>query len=343
MSDIAKHVRIFAAEPSDDLVEKRTAVVKDLAERHIAKLGSVETIFKAANDLAVAVAGYGMSSQMTEQIEAAIKKQSTAFVRDGHELEMLVCGLLAPLHFMANARVGVGSPASRADILAAAIWSALSFQHSIQKPKLEDLRTELLTAGRSRALALAETARSRVRVPDFGVGVDDGMDVATFHKVLKPAIDSIVNALRTNATLDREELDLLWWVLGDWSELLEERVSTLAPESVAVAAGIEIGRRLRRFPANAHRYLALRHLSTNAELNMVELIGSLGGRRNQLASFPGIDRASASPAVFPLLFALRTGEVSGNGSEEKRTLREWSARALLETSILHVLFQDQGT
>ena len=55
------------------------------------------------------------------------------------------------------------------------------------------------------------------------------------------------------------------------------------------------------------------------------------------------DLLSNCEGVFPLLSAIRTGKSTAPGAEEKRSLRDWGSRALLETSILFVLFDDTGS
>jgi hypothetical protein len=86
MTHIATNIRIFAADPSDDLVVKRTAAIGEIATAIKGRNGVVD-LLRTANDLAFAVQqGGSLSAALTETFEGAIRKTSTAFVAEGHEL-----------------------------------------------------------------------------------------------------------------------------------------------------------------------------------------------------------------------------------------------------------------
>src|SRR5208282_3106954 len=141
MVDIATHVRIFEMAPTDDLVEKRTAAVKELAIR-FSQRETVPKILQLANDLSVGIARKGkIPDALAAEIGAAIKEQSVAFVLSGQEIQVLACALMGALQVLEAAKPSSGSW-SKHDVLAAGLWSALSFQPALSEPKLEALRTE---------------------------------------------------------------------------------------------------------------------------------------------------------------------------------------------------------
>ncbi|MBW8832477.1 MAG: hypothetical protein JF606_24375 [Burkholderiales bacterium] len=345
MADIATYVRIFNAAPTDDFVEKRTAAIAELTER-FGKKTTVANLLQLANGAATAALPKAkLDERLAEEVEASIKKHSTAFVRAGHDLEIIVCVLLGLLELLKAAKPNSGATLRVTDVLAAGLWSALAFQPSRPEVKIEALRVELSEVTSALTLASAEGARKRTKVPNFNVAFSEGGDVAAFNRAFKPGTESTIAALRANAILDREELDLLWWALGDWSELLGDRVSTLPPEVAAVTSGLELGRLLRKLPANAHRSLALRSIHAEGPpLNLAELLKALDGRRERLAiPLAANEVLSSCSGVFPLLTAIQTGKPTAPGAKEKRPLRDWGSRALLEASILFVLFDDTGT
>lgn len=51
MTDIARHIRIFDKEPSDELVQKRTAAISSIAQQ-FGKLKTVQDILRLVDDLA---------------------------------------------------------------------------------------------------------------------------------------------------------------------------------------------------------------------------------------------------------------------------------------------------
>jgi hypothetical protein len=337
MVDIATHVRIFEMAPTDDLVEKRTAAVKELGTR-FSQRETVSKILQLANDLSVGIATKGkIPDALAEEIGAAIKEQSASFVLTGQEIQVLACALMGSLQVLEAAKPSSGVW-SRHDVLAAGLWSALSFQPALSEPKLEALRTEMLTRSRNQIVATSSSARKRVPVSDFSVDLSNlDEEWTNFAARLKAGTEETIAALRTNAALDREEIDLLWWVLADRSALLEARLSSLPPATAAVASGLEAARLLRRLPGDAHHHLVTRNIANGEPLNLVSLIRTMGEDRTKVtATFQEKTMLSRFPAVFPLLSAITTGHVLQTGTRKKQSLSDWAGRALLEGAILHL-------
>jgi hypothetical protein len=337
MTDIATHVRIFDADPDDDLVVKRTAAIKDLASR-FGKGGQVATFFQTANDIAAAVEAKGkVSDAMSKQVESAVRNGGAdAFVATGQDLQVKVCALLAALELLESG-APTTSDLNGATILAIGLWSALSFQAPLTEPKLEALRANLMRVARQHVIQSATSSRQRAKVPDVNIATSDPFDSANVAKSVNDGLRAALNALRTNAAVDREEIDLLWWVLSDWSTLLDRRYSGLTdPVTAALSSGIEAGQMLRRLPGDAHRNLVLRHVKQGEPVSLADLIKLLGNDQPLLAAaFPDRTVIAACPAVFPLLAAL-TGSALHARAKQTRAVSEWAARSLLETAAFHV-------
>lgn len=117
MTDIAQHIRIFDKTPSDELVEKRTESIQILSEKY-SKLAAVADILQLAADLTQGVAKSGaFPDPRVTEVEAAIQTKSSAFVREGQQLQILTCALLAALKLLTEAKPSVALW-SRTDILA---------------------------------------------------------------------------------------------------------------------------------------------------------------------------------------------------------------------------------
>ena len=99
---------------------------------------------------------------------------------------------------------------------------------------------------------------------------------------------------------------------------------------------------IRRVPAEAHRHLVLRNVKAGKDLSLRDLLSAIGADRQALAPVEPQTYISHCPAVFPLSAALQTGTTSGQRAEHKRPLREWAARALLESSIAHLCSNQSG-
>jgi hypothetical protein len=265
---------------------------------------------------------------------------------------MLACGMSGALNAVSSSSALRHGALSISDVLSFGLWSALSFQKPRTEPKIEQLRDELLQAAQAHCLAVASDSRQRIKVPDpefkeapkkkegepetpfDGSAVNDG---------LKPFKNAIAD-LRSNAAVDREEIELLWWVLSDWSSLLGRRFSDAkaGDAAAAVASGIEAGRMIRRAPAAAHRHLVLRYVPTGKDLSLIELLTAIGGDRAALTPTEAQTYISNCPAVFPLSAALQTGAASDSRAKIKRPLSEWAERALLESSIANLCSHPAG-
>jgi hypothetical protein len=163
-------------------------------------------------------------------------------------------------------------------------------------------------------------------------------DPAKIATAIQNSAAKAIDALRMNAALDREEIDLLWWVLGDWSKFAEKPFSSMNETAAVVAAGFEAGGVIRRIPSEAHKQLILRLLKQDKKASMHEVLESLKDERGRIATFfennPLLpDRES----LFPLVSACLAGKAAGKGAGARSLdLSDWAARALLESAILHV-------
>jgi hypothetical protein len=333
MTDIARHIRIFEKDPSDDLVQKRTTVVKTVADK-FKKLKYVTDLLALANDIATAVSSdnFALSEARTTELEGLIKAESQAFVRDGEGLQILVCAMLAVLEAVEDSAAS-DHGWSHAEWIAAGIWLAFSYQNASKKPRLEALRAELMTASRKLLLDASASARVRQTVPDLVLKAAENIEVNKLPDAIKSAASKTIESLRTNAALDREEIDLLWWALSDWSSLYDESFSTLSNATAAVAAGVEAGQLMRRFPSESHKHLALRHIHGKQKLGLKAVVDEMG-KKTEAITDVFADNASLEkfPAVFPMLTGLR-GKIA---LDKALTIREWGVRAFLESAILHV-------
>ena len=337
MIDIAAHIRIFDPTPSDDLVKKRTTAIK-LLSSNLKKTRSVETIFQWVNDLARALEVDGeLSETLVNKIEAAVRKSSIAFIAENEELQIIVCGSLAALYLL-DSTLPKSNSVNR-NAMAIGLWSALSYQAPRCEAKLEALRVELLQKAQQTVLHTANLSRRRIEVPNISFEeAFEETEAPHICEVLETGMKNTITALRANALLDREELNLLWWVLSDWSDLLGRRFSSLNnPEIKAVVSGLEAGSLLRGLPADAHNNLVLRHVGETDTMSLPELLKAFGSDREGLAKAHGENAVVASfPVIFPLLTALQSGSATGAGVEIKRPLEEWASRALLESATVNI-------
>lgn len=335
MSVMAKYVRIFSPDPKDEDVNRRNSAVATF-QGGISNLTDPYLAIQLASALADSVAdGQARDAFALDVEQAIVNAGSAAFVRVGHDLEIIVIALVSALDLIRREPDMSGSPV---DLLAAGLWSALSFQRSTSFEPLELLRQDVLRAGRERTMLIAERSRKREMVPEIGpLTLPENQPTGTrASTAYRKATQPLVKALRENAELDREELEFLWWVIEDWSNVLDGRLSDANPLLRAVVAGIDGASKLRRLPASGHRNVVLRGVPAGNPASLNALIAALGDHRSALAKIIDADRLRESRAVFPLLAAIVDAEGEPLNAEIERDAREWGARTLLEYGILHV-------
>jgi hypothetical protein len=336
MSAMAKYVRIFWPDPKDDDVHRRNAAVSTI-QAWISDFDDPWAAIRLASALADSVAdGQARDEFATKAEQAIVGAGSAAFVREGHDLEIIVVSLVSVLNLVQQKPSSDGW--TTVDALAAGLWSALSFQPTVAEEPIELLRQEVLVASRDRTMLIAEQSRIRAPVPEIGpLSIPENQPTSgRANTAYRKATEPLVKALRENAELDREEIEFLWWTLEDWSEALGGRLSDADPVVRAVIAGIDGASKLRRLPASGHRNVVLRSVSAGGSVALAAVLTALKDHRATLAKSIDTDRVDQAQTVFPLLSALASGNPDRVGADVERDARDWGGRALLECGILQV-------
>lgn len=340
MSIMAKYARIFWPDPNDADVRARNQSV-ELLRVQFADLTPREAISTAAQ-IADILAGADLPSEIAAQVENAISARSDAFVIAGKEQQGVVCLAVAALA-LARGEVKEGGGWTAADAMAAALWSALTLQDPLDHALTEELRNDLIAVCRDRVRLVAKASRVRHNVPDVGtLTISDDTPTGTrAQNAYKRATAPVIAALKGNADIDREELDFLWWVLGDYSEVLDCPLADREPMCRAVAAGIEGASMLRRLPSDGLRHAALRLIGKSDEKSLAELVEHLGDHRQALGKGFADSWAKNIPTVFPLLSALAS-DWAPTGSSVRLDARGWGSRAMLEASMVDIENRGSG-
>lgn len=335
MDNIALHMRISGVAPGNEEVNALRAAATSLAARW-GKEKNLSAIISKAADVAETLGSDGKPSPaLGTEVQGAIQKKWSSFLYDERPLDVGVCAGMAMVSMLS------GSPGNNgwliSDVYATALWSALAYQPVLEAQRRENLRVEVLNAASGWVSATAKKGRERKNVPDPApVEITIASNEVTDN--VNDALAETVEALRRNAALDREELDFLWWAQLGRSRLLKRQLGAIAEPTRIVAAGIEGAKMLRRLPCEVHREIVLRTVDQDPELNLAEILAAVADDRTALAS--AIDSNIAGhPTVFPLLYALTSGEVGGSGAGIKRRVSEWGERALLEAGFSRMMLQ----
>lgn len=336
MLDTATYVRIFEANPSDDLVSKRQEAI-DVLANGLRESTNVDELLGIGNAIATGMVDGTMPAPLGARIETAIKTSSPAYVLEGNELQALVCGLIAAANAI-DEEPDEESWFTAAAVLSAGLWLALSYVQQSAQPKLDQLCRTVQQRAQRHLATVAEASRLRKEIPKAELAWPQPPEAAKIEEAFEDGITDTIDALRTNAVLDREEIDLLWWALGDRSSLLDQQLSAVSPVQAAIAAAVELGSIVRRPPADAHKHLALRHMREDQHLSLSELLAELEPVRAKFAlPSAAATRMKRCPRVFPLMYAISGERDDTITAGEARPLSDWCARALLESAVLRLL------
>lgn len=341
MVAIASVVRIFEPAPTDEFVTKRIAAISEIASK-IRSQRAVNNCLSFADAIANGLSTGTLGEALAQEVCTILTKESPSFVPEGQEVQILVCALAAAQSVVAEVKptsLGRSIP----EIFSAALLSGLSFLKPHQHSQIELLRKEILTLATDNLEQTADASRKRVQIPDVTYVVDPSDDVSSVANKAKLAIEKATAPLISNARLDREELDLLWWCVSDWSNALKAKVTSLQPNLGMVAAALEVGLSLRKLPSTAHAHIAMRNVASSGSQTLAELNQDVTTRRDDLFGLlEEMDGVFTCKYVFPALsFLFRApGAESQIDTSATWSQIEWVKRILLEIRLSKVRLQD---
>ena len=117
-------------------------------------------------------------------------------------------------------------------------------------------------------------------------------------------------SLRTDVIRLAEEVDMLWWHIGDWSETLGRPRTGVPQQALGIASGVELGDFVRQVPGPYGAYGILRRslgATSDAKINLKDAVSSLG---EDVTKFAAELPQSAMP-VFPVHAAMRLAAERG--------------------------------
>lgn len=339
MVETAKYIRIFNLHPDDDYASKRTAAIKLISQGY-SKKKLIGNIISLGNDIVPSIVNpKNIGSDTLQIVEKALKAKSSSFISEGEELQISICALIAALELIDN--LSPSSILTTGDVLAISLWSGLSFvEVAKSKPIVEELKQEIVSKAQEIIFSSALTSRERTPVPNISKQITASAEttVPQLAEKIDKTLNSFTSPMRRNAVLDREEIDVLWWLLHGWSQIAKVQLINLDETQRAILAGFEITTFLRRLPSHLHKKLALKDANGNLKLNSSELIEKLKPISSELKeSFLNSELAVNNPHIFPLTTLILNGVSEDTPAHKtKRTLEEWSARAVIEGSMLHI-------
>ena len=123
---------------------------------------SVEQSLATATNIAQALHDDAPLAALGAEVQTAVQKYASAFLYEDTPFEV---GIVAGMAFteIAKAKPRATSEWTTAEVLSAAVWSALSYQQPLAQPKREALRSEALKAAEGHVARAAEASRAAHR------------------------------------------------------------------------------------------------------------------------------------------------------------------------------------
>jgi hypothetical protein len=130
---------------------------------------------------------------------------------------------------------------------------------------------------------------------------------------LRLSTENVFKSSKSATATLSEEVDMLWWNMGGWSELKKRPLNKLSGPSLAIVAGYELGSFVSEPPGPYGAYGILRHVLGEAyetPTNLKKAAGELGKDAAALIT----DTAAKTNPLFPVTTALVHAATHGNSN-----------------------------
>lgn len=309
-------------EPAEELLQKRRLAITDLIDRlqkdEDAQL-LVATIQAVVNGFA---AGFKKGPELAEVVAECIRKHDLAFPDDLSErwLELRVCCAIALGEILTSAD---GDTISKAQLAAGLVVSAVGLRPQAPEKHLQGILHELEKSARMvlGTAAVAQRKREKVEFQSLDA-LTSASDIPALGKQIKTTLEQQLRRLEQQVAMEREELDILWWLYNDFSERLSKPLTALGAGSAAICCGIEVADRVICPPLDSVRHMVAhavekgRNAPDSAETTLEQTVGQWeAGIYNLLvpATAEMQEFVRGFPILFPLTWlALRLHESQGS-------------------------------
>jgi hypothetical protein len=123
------------------------------------------------------------------------------------------------------------------------------------------------------------------------------------------ALSDAYQALRRDNLRLAEETDMLWWHVGDWSNILDTPRTSIPTKSVGLVSGLDLGAMVSVSPGPYGAYGILKQALGSAGDKVASLTDAVSGLEAEQIAQLALPKA---PDVFPVLTALRLAAAGGD-------------------------------
>lgn len=239
LNEIAEWYRTTELRDNDErLIQRRQAA--DQLVGALEKASSSQIVDAVCLGLEVAHEERGDQNRFLTVVLDAIVDAQPSFdrVRGATSLEARLC-ILAAVSELLSRRLSKTEALRRKEPAMAAslaICCALRHRDSATGHFLEERLADLLAMAEKMLMRFDRARRGRTAVGDLKKAELPDGDIGA----LRDAAATAIAALESNAQLDREELQALWWVFGQYSTTMNKPFAALNGKTAGLVAGFEL-------------------------------------------------------------------------------------------------------
>lgn len=131
------------------------------------------------------------------------------------------------------------------------------------------------------------------------------------------ALSDAYQALRNDNLRLAEETDMLWWHVGDWSNILDIPRTSVSKKSVGLVSGLDLGAMVALTPGPYGAYGILKQALGATADKQASLTDAVSGLEAEQIGRLALPKA---PDVFPVLTALRLAAAGGDWTAQFNTM-----------------------
>ena len=244
LSKVYEWLRAADLKPDDGMVRSRIKAVEDLVKK-IRDPNSFTTLLGAVTAAVGGCERLGEQSPAFRTVLECVRAQQPAFPaalsENSLHLRIICCLALEEM---------LSSNDDKADdhvlIAASLLVAGLGLKPKEAGRHLDDVLDELEHVARSslqkQAIALRE--RRELDWAEFSALEDTVGDQPAFNRKLLHVVRDLIEELQRDASSDREELEVMWWLYNGHSDRLGKQLKQTKPHLSATAIGCELADRI---------------------------------------------------------------------------------------------------
>lgn len=305
ISRIVEWYRIVNMQPTADTIDRRKAAAKDVVAAYESDSGDgLLTV------VAGAICGFQpeqVGDPSVQRLIEIIRGKDSAFPQDlsDNALELRAAAATAIGEIVAGE--SEKAPSARAIMLALVLESGLGFRPTPREHHIANVLSELRTVARDTLSRSQEVRRRRVgaaaaKLLGFDENVTDPLAaVKTFVKSVKSALKELAQ----QSSIDREEIEVLWWLFGNSSTSTGKALSDMSPGHAALLAGVEVADLCLLPPTNNAESFVVRAMESVKDADAKRELHALvqesdSAARAKLADEDTTKRSKSHAVLFPV-------------------------------------------